>query len=111
MKKELGGVIGLNELNTWAGNAKIDYMLGTRFRGRGVMTRSVRALIGYAFRTLQLHRIEIWPDMENVESCAIPERLGFRKEGVLRDRFFYGKDYGDAVIYAVLATEWEIGEI
>jgi ribosomal-protein-serine acetyltransferase len=106
VKDELAGVIGLNEIDAWAKNAKIAYMIGTRFRGEGIMTRSVKAFVGHAFGELRLHRIEIWADPENVKSCAIPERLKFRKEGVLRDKFYYGNDYGDAAVYAVLSTEW-----
>ena len=107
MRKELAGVVGLNGLDTWTKSANIDYMLGTAFRGQGIMTRSVKALVRYAFEALKLNRIEIRVDKENFKDCAIPERLGFRKEGVLRDKLFYGTEFGDMIVYATLAKEWE----
>jgi ribosomal-protein-serine acetyltransferase len=88
--------------------ASIDYMLAPAFRGRGIMTRACRALIDYAFRThSSLNRIEISPDVANVKSCAIPERLGFAKEGVLRQMVSYGDFFGDIAVHSLLRNEWE----
>ncbi len=87
--------------------ASIDYMLAPAFRGRGVMTKACRALIGYAFRTYPLNRVEISPDVVNVKSCAIPERLGFTREGVLRQMVSYGDFLGDIAVYSLLRSEWE----
>ena len=88
--------------------AGMDYLLAPAFRGRGVMTRACRALTDYAFRTYpSLNRIEISPDAVNVKSCAIPERLGFTKEGVLRQMVSYGDFFGDIAVYSLLRSEWE----
>jgi ribosomal-protein-serine acetyltransferase len=88
--------------------ASIDYMLAPAFRGRGIMTKTCRALIDYAFRSYpSLNRIEISPDVVNVKSCAVPERLGFTKEGVLRQMVSYGDFTGDIAVYSLLRSEWE----
>ncbi len=105
-KGQLAGVVGLNEVNHWNRSANIDYMLGAAFRGKGIVTRAVKALIDYCLDQLNLNRIEIHVDPENVKSCAVPERLGFKKEGVLRQKIFYGDSFGDKAIYAVLSSEW-----
>ena len=103
---QLAGIVGLNEVNQHARRGQIDYGLGTAFRGRGIMTRAVKALVGYCFEEFAMNRIEIHVDPENVKSCAIPQRLGFKQEGLLRQWIFYGDSFGDKAIYAVLAGEW-----
>jgi ribosomal-protein-serine acetyltransferase len=70
------------------------------------MTAAVRALIGHAFGVWGLHRIEIAAAVENARSRAIPERLGFREEGVRRDGERHGERYLDLVVYSLLDSEW-----
>ncbi|HZP82401.1 MAG TPA: GNAT family protein [Chthonomonadaceae bacterium] len=106
-QQELAGVLGLNNVNSATRCAEIDYLLGPAYRGKGLMTRAVGALVGYAFDEIGLNRIEINPDCRNRKSCAIPERLGFQKEGVLRQKLCYGDHFGDQVIYAMLAEDWK----
>jgi ribosomal-protein-serine acetyltransferase len=103
---QLAGAIGLNEVMPRTRSAGIDYMLGTSFRGQGTMTSAVKLLVDYCFNELRYNRIEIHVDEENVKSSAIPKRLGFKKEGSLRQKIFYGNSYGDLAIYAVLASDW-----
>ncbi|MBW3622263.1 MAG: GNAT family N-acetyltransferase [Armatimonadetes bacterium] len=103
---ELVGVVGLSRPHPHSPTANLDYMLGNRFRGRGIMTRSLQALIPYAFEELGLHRLEVAVDWDNLKSRAIPERLGFRQEGILREKICYGSEFGDCVLYALLAREW-----
>ena len=71
------------------------------------MTRACRALVTHAFRELGLHRVEIRAAPGNRRSRAIPERLGFRQEGILRDAEWPYDHYVDLVVYAMLADEWE----
>jgi ribosomal-protein-serine acetyltransferase len=52
------------------------------------------------------NRVEIRADVENRRSRAIPERLGFELEGVLRQAQRLGETYRDQVVYAVLARDW-----
>ena len=101
---QLVGVVGLRQEQRRGG---IDYMLASAFRGKGIMTKVVKALVDYGFNELNLNRMDIHADTKNVKSCAIPERLGFTKEGVCREWICYGDSFGDMAIYAVLASEWQ----
>jgi ribosomal-protein-serine acetyltransferase len=85
---------------------EIGYWLAQDFTGRGIMTRSVKALVDYAFNVLNLHRVEIQGAVGNIKSCAIPERLGFIHEGVIRGGQNLDGEYHDSNIYAILADEW-----
>ena len=78
--------------------------------GRGLVTRGVRALVDHAFGVWKLHRIEIQAAPENTRSQAVPLRLGFTREGVLRECERSGDRWLDGVIFALLASEWRGGE-
>ena len=97
-----GGLIGID----WeARKTGIGYWLAEEHQGRGLMTRAVRAVTDYAFDDLDLNRVEIQVGTGNAKSRAIPERLGFRLEGVLREYERVGDRYLDIVVYSLLARE------
>src|SRR3712207_9583243 len=62
-----------------------------------------------SFLELGLNRVGIACAVENEKSCAIPERLGFRNEGVQRQAEWLYDRFVDHVGYAVLASEWRGG--
>ncbi len=84
----------------------IGYWIGNEFEGRGLVTRSCRALIDHGFKVIGLHRISIHAGVENVRSRAIPERLGFTREGVLRGEGRRSNGFYDLVVYGLLEDEW-----
>ena len=86
--------------------AEIGYSLNRDYWGRGVMTAALSALLGHAFDGLGLHRIEADVDPRNAASIRLLERLGFRSEGLLRERWFVGGEVQDSAIYGLLAPEW-----
>jgi ribosomal-protein-serine acetyltransferase len=69
------------------------------------MTEAVQALAGHAFEVWRLNRIEIRVAVGNTRSRAIPERLGFREEGVLRQAERIGERLEDSVVYSMLAED------
>ena len=102
----IAGVVGFHRVD-WQNRATtIGYWLGAEHQGRGVMTEAVRALVDAAFSERALHRIEISAAVGNARSRAIPERLGFREEGVRRDAERHGERYLDLVVYGMLAPDW-----
>jgi ribosomal-protein-serine acetyltransferase len=102
----IAGVVGFHRFD-WANRAtSIGYWLAADRQGRGLMTEAVRALVDYAFSERDLHRIEILAAVDNARSRAVPERLGFRAEGVRREAERHGERYFDLVTYALLAREW-----
>lgn len=104
---ELAGVIGFHGID-WSNNkTEIGYWLGEDFTGKGIMTRACRAMVNYAFNEYDLHRVEIRCATSNVKSRAIPERLGFIQEGVLREQAKLYDTYVDHIIYGMLAHEWK----
>jgi len=100
------GAIGYNFIDRSNRVAHIGYWLAFERQGKGVMTRACRAMIDYAFSELKLNRIEIRCATGNTKSCAIPQRLGFKKEGVQRQAEWLYDNFVDLEIYGMLASEW-----
>lgn len=105
-KGEYAGAIGFHNLDTTNRLAEIGYWLGGEFEGRGIITRCCRAVIRHVFETMQLNRVQINCNIENVRSRAVPERLGFKLEGVLRQVEFLNDRFGDWAVYGLLREEW-----
>ena len=106
LRGKLVGVIGYHRISRPNRYTEIGYWLDAKSQGQGVMTRACRAMVSYAFAELGLNRVEIRCATGNTRSCAVPERLGFRREGVLRQVEWLDGAPVDHVLYAVLAEEW-----
>ena len=102
---ELAGGCGLS-YGEFGINAEIGYWIRSRFEGRGLVTRAVERLIDEAFDVGGVHRVFIRAGEDNVRSRAIPERLGFTREGVLRGDGRGTGGYYDLVMYSMLEDEW-----
>ncbi len=103
---DLAGAIGLHKIDAANRNTSIGYWLEAGKQGRGVMTRACRAVVTYAFEQRRLHRIEIRCATGNVRSCAIPQRLGFTREGVIREAEWVNDGFLDLVIWGMLERDW-----
>jgi len=86
--------------------AEIGYILRRDQWGRGLAHEALTALCDHAFVGLKLHRLEADIDPRNARSIRSVERLGFKLEGRLRERYFVGDDIQDSLMYGLLATEW-----
>jgi ribosomal-protein-serine acetyltransferase len=107
----LAGVVGFLPVDLVNRVGEIGYWLAPPWQGRGVMTRSCRFVVRYGFLTLDLNRIQIAAGTENHESRAIPERLGFKLEGVLRGREHLYGAFIDHAMYSLLRSEFDaVGE-
>lgn len=108
-KGNIAGVIGLHGIS-WANKSTdVGYWLGEKYRGHGIMTESCRALVNYAFGDMKLNRVEVRCAEQNYRSRAIPERLGFKIEGTIKEAEWLYDHYVDHKIYAILVKEWFIG--
>ncbi|MNP72990.1 putative ribosomal N-acetyltransferase YdaF [compost metagenome] len=71
------------------------------------MTSCCRALIHHGFGAMGLNKIEIRARTDNARSRAIPLKLGFQEEGILRNVSYYNDQYYDHVVYGLLRNEWK----
>jgi ribosomal-protein-serine acetyltransferase len=103
----LCGAIGLHAIDPRDRNTSIGYWLDEAFEGRGIMTRACRAIVTEAFRQYGLHRIEIRCAAGNVRSTAIPRRLGFVEEGILREAEWLHDHWVDLTVFSMLVQDWK----
>jgi ribosomal-protein-serine acetyltransferase len=102
------GMVGFHGVD-WANRkTSIGYWIARDHQGRGTMTHAVRALVDHAFGTWRLNRVTIEAAVDNARSRAVPERLGFTREGTLRAAGRVGDRTMDHAVYAVLADDWEL---
>lgn len=100
------GGITLFSIDRAQGRAAIGYVLGSSHWGRGLAQEAMRLALAYAYDDLGLRRIEADIDPRNVASCALAERVGFMREGMLRERWFVADELQDSAIYGQLARDW-----
>ena len=103
---KLIGAIGHHRIHEQDRNTSIGYWLDAAAEGKGIITRSCRALLRSLFEERKLHRVEIRCATGNTRSCAIPERLGFTREGVARGAELVNGVFYDLVIWSLLEDEW-----
>jgi ribosomal-protein-serine acetyltransferase len=107
LNNTLVGRIGIYYIDQENCLGAIGYWLGENFSGRGIVTQACIGLINHCFNHLNLNRIEIKCATENYKSAAIPERLRFKKEGVLRQAERVNGRFIDLNLYAMLKEEWK----
>jgi ribosomal-protein-serine acetyltransferase len=104
---ELCGCIDLHEVIWSDRKSSIGYWLAAPLQGKGIMTRACQGLLQYGFEELNLNRVVVYVATGNAKSRAIPERLGFEQEGVLRQAIWMHDRFLDLVVYSLLANEWK----
>ena len=103
------GVIGtctLFRIDPRHRHAEIGYALRSDHWGRGLAREAVALVLDWAFRRLDLQRVEADIDPRNDGSRQLLARLGFSSEGVMRQRFFVGEEATDSEIFGLLAEDW-----
>ena len=88
-------------------HAEIGYALRSDHWGRGIAGEAVALVLDWAFRRLDLQRVEADIDPRNDGSRQLLARLGFSSEGVMRQRFFVGDEATDSEIFGLLAQDWQ----
>lgn len=104
---ELIGNVGLHHFFGSSRRCEIGYALGSRHWGRGYATEALRAAIRHGFDALDLNRIEADIDPRNAASARVLEKLGFRKEGFMPERWFVFGEFADTVNYGLLKRYWD----
>lgn len=105
-RDKMAGQIEYNYLDWKNRKTEIGFWLGESFQGKGLVTKSCRVLIDYAFNELKLNRIEMRCGFENKKSRKIAGKLGFTEEGIVRQVEWLQGRFVDFVIYGMLASEW-----
>lgn len=103
----IAGMIGIQNIDWLNRKAAIGYWIGEEFQGKGLVTAACSSIIEFAFLELELNRLEMYCATGNHKSRKVPERLGFRLEGVLKQSEWLYDHYVDHVLYALVREEWK----
>jgi RimJ/RimL family protein N-acetyltransferase len=101
------GNVTLFNLSISNGRAEIGYAMGSAHWGKGYMNEALTALIVHAFDVMNFRRLEADVDPRNAASIRTLERLGFQREGFLRERWHVCGELQDAFFYGLLKREWK----
>ncbi|MCP5099006.1 MAG: GNAT family N-acetyltransferase [Chloroflexi bacterium] len=104
---QLLGTCSLFNFHHTSRRAEIGYILGRPYWGNGFMHEALVAIVDYAFNQLDLHRLEADIDPRNNASRQSLLRLGFLKEGLLRERWIVNGEVSDSELYGLLRSEWK----
>lgn len=104
--QRLIGVCAYSSFDKMNKQAEIGFALHEDMWGKGFMKELLSAFIPFGFNELSLHRIEADVDTRNQASISLLEQFGFKREGYLRERYHLNGEYQDAIIYALLAREF-----
>ncbi len=105
----LVGTSSLFNFNEQCRRAELGYGIARDHWRKGYMFEAVSSLITFAFVELSLNRLEADIDPRNVGSARSLEKLGFRREGLLRERWIVGEEVSDSALYGLLSREWPPG--
>jgi RimJ/RimL family protein N-acetyltransferase len=104
---ELIGNVSLHHFVEQNRRCDIGYALASLHWGKGYVTEALEALIRYGFEVLDLNRIEADIDPLNAASARVLEKLGFRKEGYMPERWIVNGETADTAFYGLLRRYWE----
>ena len=108
--RESGRVIGtclLFHFEEASARAEVGYVLGQEHWGAGYLFEAMKALVAFAFEQMNLRRLEAELDPRNLASAKLLERLGFLREGLLRQRWAMKGEITDSILYGLLRAEWQ----
>lgn len=104
-----GAFVGWCVLTGWNPDyrsASLGYCLAEAMWGHGYATEAARALLQWAFDTLDLNRVQAEADTRNVASARVLERIGFVREGTLREDCVVNGEVSDSWVFGLLRREW-----
>jgi len=106
-ENRLIGTCGFHSIEFEHDKLEIGYELHPTYWKRGIMTEAITAIIKIGFESMNANRIEAFYDPDNVASEQLLKKVGFQKEGVLRERFFEKGQYVDATVASYLRRDYK----
>ncbi|MFD8971172.1 MULTISPECIES: GNAT family N-acetyltransferase [unclassified Streptomyces] len=100
------GWVGLTDWDPDFRSASLGYCLDDAMWGHGYATEAAHAVLEWAFDTLDLNRVQAETDTRNVASARVLEKIGFVREGTLREECVVNGEVSDTWVFGLLRREW-----
>jgi RimJ/RimL family protein N-acetyltransferase len=101
------GTIWFKEINTFDGNTELGIFMDRDHIGAGWGTDAHRAILAFGFGTVGLERVWLTVQASNARAIRSYEKLGYRREGIMRSAFRVNGVLGDSVLMGILRDEWK----
>lgn len=104
-----GAFIGWCSLTRWNADyrsAALGYCFTDVAWGHGYATEAARSVLQWAYATLDLNRVQAETDTRNAASARVLEKLGFVREGTLRQDCIVNGDVSDSWVYGLISSDW-----
>jgi RimJ/RimL family protein N-acetyltransferase len=103
---QLVGEVVLNEINRNNRSANFRILVAQDLTGRGYGTEATCLMLDHGFGMLNLHRVELDVYTINSRAAHVYEKVGFKREGVKRENWYYNHQYYDSIVMSILEHEF-----
>jgi len=101
------GNIKVGAVNHIHKHCEVGYFIGDReMWGKGIATEAIRLATQFAFERLDLHRAQAVVDVDNPASAKALERVGYTREGTMREKLFMDGRWNDQFLYGILRADF-----
>lgn len=104
--EELVGKVSFNDYNPRNRSMELGYYMIPRFRKYGYMREALTSLLDILFKNMELNRIYAQTGSFNIESIELLEKMGFKRDGILRNHHELNEKFYDDYIFSILNKEW-----
>lgn len=101
------GLIEIRQIDFEHSLAELSFWLASSAWGHGYMQEALKSVVEYGFETLDLNRLYAYHMLRNPASAGILEKIGFRQEGLLRQRVRKWGEFEDVALLAMLQQDWK----
>lgn len=103
---EVVGSVGLKNINQMMAFAEIGYGVTETLQGKGIATQAVSLMVEKIFKETQLRKLIAYVHDKNIASCRVLEKIGFQREGLLREHYIINGKPENEVLFAILKSEF-----
>ncbi len=107
--EELVGKVSFNDYNPRNRSMELGYYMIPRFRKYGYMREALTSLLDILFKNMELNKIYAQTGSFNIESIELLEKMGFKRDGILRNHHELNEKFYDDYIFSILNNEWNDG--
>jgi ribosomal-protein-alanine N-acetyltransferase len=104
---KLIGIIGHYRIQPENHRCEIGYMILPQYKGQGIVTEAIKAVLEYGFEDMNMHSIEAVIDPDNIASERVLQKNGFVKEAHILENEYYDGKFWDTVIYSILKRNFK----
>ncbi len=102
----LVGTVSMSEINSMMGTAEIGYMIGEAYHGRGIATEALKLWTSMIFENTDIRKLTAFVAEQNLASIRVIEKVGYKREGLLREHYLVQNKPTNQIIFGLLCKEW-----